>query len=133
MTNTMQISLTTLALACAVAWQPPVAQAQGGACAADVKKFCADVKPGEDRVRSCLASHRAELSEPCRKALDAGGFAKPKQRPQRPCAADVERFCKDVHPGEGRVLKCLDAHAAELSAACMAHRAKVAARKPAAQ
>ena len=35
-----------------------------------------------------------------------------------PCKADVEKFCKDVKPGRGAVMKCLKEHDAELSEAC---------------
>lgn len=38
----------------------------------------------------------------------------------KPCKADVEKFCKDVKPGEGRIIDCLKAHEAELSADCKA-------------
>jgi Cysteine rich repeat len=35
-----------------------------------------------------------------------------------PCAGDVEKFCKGVKPGGGRILRCLKEHDADLSAAC---------------
>jgi len=34
------------------------------------------------------------------------------------CQADVEKFCKDVQPGEGRTHRCLRDHLAELSTEC---------------
>jgi hypothetical protein len=37
------------------------------------------------------------------------------------CRADIEKFCKDVQPGHGRMAKCLKQHEAELSPACMEH------------
>ena len=36
----------------------------------------------------------------------------------RACATDVEKFCKDVPPGHGRVAVCLNEHANDLSATC---------------
>jgi len=37
---------------------------------------------------------------------------------QRPCAGELERFCRDVQPGEGRIMECLQEHDRDLSAAC---------------
>jgi hypothetical protein len=34
------------------------------------------------------------------------------------CADDIEKYCKDIKPGGGRLLNCLKAHEAELSASC---------------
>ena len=42
----------------------------------------------------------------------------------KPCAADVQKFCKDVKPGEGRVIECLKSHQSELSQACSSMLAK---------
>lgn len=36
----------------------------------------------------------------------------------KPCAADVQKFCKDVKKGGGRVIECLKSHQSELSQAC---------------
>lgn len=34
------------------------------------------------------------------------------------CGPDVEKFCKGTMPGRGRLLRCLEAHATQLSAPC---------------
>lgn len=46
------------------------------------------------------------------------------------CKADFEKFCKDVKPGQGRIVKCMKAHENELSPAC---RDQIAAKKEKAQ
>jgi len=39
------------------------------ACADDVKKVCADTKPGLGRVKACMKDHLADVSAPCQEAL----------------------------------------------------------------
>ena len=39
----------------------------------------------------------------------------------RPCQGDVQNFCADVKPGQGRMSKCLKEHEANLSQACKSH------------
>jgi len=55
----------------------------------------------------------------------------PMKRLHQVCAADVEKFCKDVPRGRGRVAICLNAHAGELSAGCKPVAQDIGARKTA--
>ena len=52
--------------------------------AADIPKVCAGVKPGADRVMSCLRKHQKGLGAECRKALktydDGAGGVRKKSR-----------------------------------------------------
>jgi hypothetical protein len=34
------------------------------------------------------------------------------------CAEDIAKFCQDVQPGGGRLVRCLKEHADEISAEC---------------
>ena len=43
--------------------------ANAKACAADVKQFCADIKPGEGRVEACMKAHFADASDACKVAM----------------------------------------------------------------
>jgi len=36
------------------------------------------------------------------------------------CRPAIEKLCKNVEPGEGRIIKCLDAHRKDLPKTCMA-------------
>ncbi|HEX3903791.1 MAG TPA: cysteine rich repeat-containing protein [Polyangia bacterium] len=45
---------------------------------------------------------------------DSGPFAKVREA----CHDDVERLCKEVEPGDGRLRECLRAHKDELSEGC---------------
>ena len=51
-----------------LAAQGPIRQA----CSVEIQNYCADVTPGDGRLRSCLASHRDQLTQACRDALDSG-------------------------------------------------------------
>jgi hypothetical protein len=34
------------------------------------------------------------------------------------CAEEIEKFCKDIKPGGGRIMECLKAHESELCGSC---------------
>jgi hypothetical protein len=38
---------------------------------------------------------------------------------QATCADDIKKFCKDVTPGEGRMVYCMQAHEDKISAKCV--------------
>jgi hypothetical protein len=73
----------------------PVAMAKErsfGACAADVKAKCAEVKPGGGRIKECVKTHAAEFSEPCKER-----FARVAEI-SKACAVDIKENC----PGKER-------------------------------
>ncbi|MBV9569260.1 MAG: cysteine rich repeat-containing protein [Hyphomicrobiales bacterium] len=45
--------------------------AERAACRADFQKLCKGTKPGGGRVLACLSQQRDQLSEGCRKVVDA--------------------------------------------------------------
>jgi len=108
------VCLVTLALmSVAVAEQ---AKPQAKPCAGDVAKFCKDVKPGEGRIAKCLKDNKDQLSPECKAHV-----AKVKEALKEvhaACEDDITMFCAGVQPGEGRIVKCLKEHKAELSSKC---------------
>ena len=57
----------------------------------------------------------AQGAPPAPPPNDKGGdFAKVREA----CHADVERLCKDIKPGDGRLRECLRSHHDELSDGC---------------
>jgi hypothetical protein len=58
-----------------VSFAPALAQdftaEQRAACKGDYNKFCKGTMPGGGRVLACLNKQRAELSEACKKVVDA--------------------------------------------------------------
>jgi hypothetical protein len=96
---------------------PLSARAQD-ACKADAEKLCKDVRTGGGRIIACLKSHKSELPPACQEKL-AVGKAKG-EKVHEGCQPDVDRFCKGIKPGEGRIIACLKSHEAELAPACKA-------------
>jgi len=46
-----------------------------------------------------------------------------------PCVEDIAKFCKDVQPGGGRIVRCLKEHESELSPECNERLAQPRKRK----
>ncbi|HVM97823.1 MAG TPA: cysteine rich repeat-containing protein [Candidatus Acidoferrales bacterium] len=63
--------------------------------------------------RMTLVSLAALLALLC---CGSASFAK-----EQACRAEMDKFCKDVAVGSGRVLKCLQDHESDLSDACKAY------------
>jgi len=89
-------------------------------CAADIRAACGDVAPGG--IRSCLNSHLADLTEPCRAVLVSAATV------ANECRADIRAMCADVQPGGGRIEACLHANFTNLSAPCIDVMARTVGR-----
>lgn len=90
-----------------------------GPCADDAAKFCKDMQPGAGRMGRCLNEHEKDLSPACREH-----HQRMKERfseAQASCQDDIQKFCGDVKPGQGRVRDCLKEHSAQVSADCKSH------------
>ncbi|MBA4389965.1 MAG: hypothetical protein C0399_03405 [Syntrophus sp. (in: bacteria)] len=85
---------------------------------ADIEKFCKGMTRGDGRIMKCLKEHESELSPECK--VNRLELKKKVIEMREDCKADVDKFCKDVKPGAGRMIKCLKAHEAELNPACKA-------------
>jgi len=104
----------------------PVANAapSRGACAEDIKKFCADVKPGAGGIAACLKQHEADLSAACKTHQE--NIAKQAEAFNAACGEDMKKHCPDAKPGKG-LMACLRGKEADLSQAC---KDMVAKKKP---
>jgi Cysteine rich repeat len=80
-------------------------------CKADVKQFCADVKPGAGKLTACIKSHFKDLSGDCQVAFIRVAAV------GRDCKSDIKSFCSDAK-SKTAVPACLKAHAESLSASC---------------
>lgn len=98
----------------------PVHAFTDGACRDDAKKLCGDVKPGGGIIQDCLKQHQADLSQACK-----DNIAEDKQKRQEKvkevkeaCKQELQQYCANVTPGEGREMSCLKAYSDKLSASC---------------
>jgi hypothetical protein len=102
------------------------AQGQLGSCADDIAKLCKEVNPGGGRLAECLKENEKELSPAC--AASIKDTKKKLKDAHQACADDVQKFCKGVKPGQGRIVNCLREHNKDLSTTCQA--TMVQPRKP---
>ena len=95
---------------------PGVAMAQQSAarqaCAADIKQLCAEVKPGESRLKACIKEHFGQLSATCQNALLSNVTI------TKSCKTDAQEKCPDIQPGGGRIQACMKDHFTELTDPC---------------
>jgi hypothetical protein len=91
-------------------------------CAADIRAACGDVPPGAGAIRSCLNSHLADLTQPCRAILVAAAAV------ANQCRGDISALCGNVQPGGGRIEACLEANYSRLSEPCVDVMARTVGR-----
>ncbi len=92
-------------------------------CKKELESYCNNVTPGEGRLLACLYAHMDKLTTKCEYALyDAAAQLERAVAAltyvANECDADLEKFCKSVRPGEGRLLDCLNKHDKEIDKRC---------------
>ena len=90
-----------------------MAQSGVGACRADIKKVCGDIKPGGSRIATCLKDRVADLSDACKARLADVAAAR------KTCNGDIE---KQQCGTKGRIQKvtCIKNALANLGDDCKA-------------
>lgn len=85
-------------------------------CSGDVKKFCPETEPGQMNIMKCLMQHKDELSAQCK---EFGHHVRESAKEVKDaCKDDAKKFCGDIQPGQGRIVKCMREHKKDLSATC---------------
>ena len=91
-----------------------MAQPRAGVCAAEIRKHCADVQPGEGRIGACVKEHFNDLSDACKVRLARTAAV------AKACIPDVKERCASAGRGRGRIATCLKDALADLSDTCKA-------------
>jgi hypothetical protein len=92
-------------------------------CEKELDSFCKGITPGEGRVLACLYANGDKLSGSCEYALyDAAAqlerVVAALTYVANECDADLEKFCSQIAPGEGRLLECLKKNKQQLQKRC---------------
>jgi len=103
-----------------LAMEQPAHAHTEGVCKDDIKKLCGEVKPGGGAIRDCLKQHQADLSQACKDNISEAKekFKEKTEEVKAVCKQDLQQYCANVTPGEGREMACLRAYSDKLSAAC---------------
>jgi hypothetical protein len=121
--KTLKLVLVVSAIICFVSLIAYAQEMEGkGACRADVEKLCKDVKPGHGHVAQCMKQHEADLSPACKERIAEG--KEKAQEFMKACKPDMEKFCKGIAPGKGKIYHCLKENEAQLSPECKEHLKK---------
>ena len=114
--RTFKVRIARLGFSFLLLLAPARVMAQQGAarqaCAADIKQLCAEVKPGESRLKTCVKEHFGQLSASCQTALMSNVTI------TKSCKTDAEQKCPGIQPGGGRIQACMRDHFTELAEPC---------------
>lgn len=100
-----------------------IVQTVADGCKKEIETYCKNVTPGEGRVLACLYAHEDKLSGRCDYALyDAAAQLERAINAltyvANECGDDLDKFCADIAPGEGRLAECLKKNEAKVSGRC---------------
>jgi hypothetical protein len=92
-------------------------------CNKEIRTYCSNVTPGEGRVLACLFSHQDKLSGRCEYALYDAAVQLERAVAAltyvaNECDADLETYCANIRPGEGRLVQCLKKNEKKLNQRC---------------
>ena len=92
-------------------------------CGEDLKKYCSTVTPGEGRILYCMQAHEDKISDGCASVLDEVVFqaettADHLREAVNACRGDLDKFCANTSPGQGRIAACLAANRTSVSTSC---------------
>lgn len=94
-------------------------------CKVELDTYCKDVTPGKGRIFACLYAYSDKLSQQCQDTVldmteDFRLISAAATFVRDECREELDRFCNDVAPGEGRLINCLERHDDKISRSCKA-------------
>ena len=92
-------------------------------CKKELETYCKEVTPGEGRILACLYAYSDKLSGRCEYALyDAAAQLERAVAAltyvANECRTDLEKYCANIQPGQGRLAACLEKNDAKVSSRC---------------
>ncbi len=92
-------------------------------CKKEIETYCKNVTPGEGRILACLYAHEDKLTGRCDYALyDAAAQLERAINAltyvANECGDDLDKFCANIEPGQGRLAECLKKNEAKVSGRC---------------
>ena len=92
-------------------------------CAADIRRYCRDVTPGEGRMLYCMQAHEDKISSKCAYELEevterAQAASDVLRDGVIACKTEIAGVCGKVQPGQGRIAACLIANKTTASKDC---------------
>ena len=93
---------------------PVFADFTKGACKEDAIKFCGELL-GLERGK-CMSENFDKLSPACKANKEL--FDEKVKNLSKFCKDDIQKFCLEVRPGEGKIIKCLRENEVQLSVEC---------------
>ena len=117
------IVLGVVLLAAMPATAQDLVQIVADGCRAELEMYCKDVKPGDGRILACLYSRADKLSGKCEYALYDAAVQLERAVAAlayvaNECADDLDKHCRGVVAGEGRLLDCIEKNEKTVSSRC---------------
>ena len=88
---------------------------KAGPCAKDMDLLCPGVTPGPE-MHKCMKDNHKKVSKECKAKMK--DMHKAMKGVHAACHEDAQKFCSDITPGKGAMMKCMTEHKDEVSQAC---------------
>jgi Cysteine rich repeat len=93
-------------------------------CDEDIKQHCSGLGDNAPKIFMCLAAYEEQLNPECKQgileaALSIKMGAEALDYSISACETDVDAHCREVQPGEGRIVNCIKANESKVSKECI--------------